>query len=438
MSRLASTPVRSPTPNTPRVKPSKVPTMPSITNPSANVENPRRMIDVGLLGLLGLAPPKTSIPSDKGRHHPMPPTDTAHDSVHQQARQRIPAKNSPRNRNSEQEKRCSVKKDTSKVQTESLPGSRAPSKRIVDTMEHYSSINVRSAVNSSAISTFSFSCLQAAAEYNYERDDYEVDLEIFSIDPGGKLPPLMAGPAPFSPCGNYRDGHHEEPSVTSRSVSRPHIDRGISAVTAGTDVVLDQIVSGFQSRDGSNSSSKGALKSSMLVPLVIEESAYHLHGGCSTGAMSASPVALDSDTATGTYSYSNEAFEEEVFEDYSCESPGTWGKYVDENVDGGESYDFDDDENNNGDNNNAQGGNANVTDVTTSAPAYSNPPSKESGMELGTVPLSGDRVHRYGDSNYNDCDESADTTLSLNPAAVRYIVRNLDEAVDYQKISTTR
>jgi hypothetical protein len=149
--------------------------------------------------------------------------------------------------------------------------------------------------------------------------------------------------------------------------------------------------------------------------------------------MSVTPVVLDSGAATGTYSYSGEVFEE----DYSYGSLGTWGKYVDEDVDGGESYDFDDEENNNYDDDDAQGGHMNVIDVTTSTPAYSNPPSKESGMELGSVPLPGERVHRYGASNYNDFDESADTTISLNPAAIRYIVRNLDEAVEYQEISTT-
>ena len=441
MSRLASTPLRSatPQPQTPSVKPSRVPAMPSITNPSTNAESPRRMSDIGPIGVLVLAPSPTPVPLEKGRHHPMPPTDAAHDPLRRLARQRLPPKNTPRK--SDQEKRYSVKKDLPKEQTESLSGCRAPSsKRIVETMECFPSTAVKSAgSDTGGSSTFSSPCLQAAAEYNYEGEDYEVDLEIFAIDPGGKLPPLMAGPMPFSPGLEYsRQGYHEEPSVTSSSVSRPHIERSVSAVTAGTEIILDQIVSGFQSREGSNSYSKGALKASLLVPLVIEDSPYNLHSGCSSDGLSVIPVVLDSGPATGTYSYSNEVFEEE---DFSYGSLGTWGKYVDEDVDvdGGESYDFDDDENNNCDNDDAhgQGGNMNVIDVTTSTPAYSCPPSKESGMELGSVPDPGDRVHRYGKSDYTDFDTSTETTVSLNPAALRYIVRNLEEAVEYQEISTT-
>ena len=399
MSRLAAPPRRSPRPPQTLSPRRKLSHAPNISVVHALPGSPERA-DPSPLVLVSSHVPKGV---ERVKFHPVPPLDPVQQlprphrsQANKAARKGVPGKKAPSS------------SDPSKL---TIAVKETPGRRKQEALQLCIPATLSSPENTpdTHASNFSSPYLQAAAGYNYEADDYEVDYEIFSVNPGAKLPLLgVALPSPVPETHRL-----EEPSLSSRSICRAFNDD--LSITA-------------QERKGNTfevmrpiTRESFSLDSTAVVPgvsrLSKEIHAHKVELEIEVPSEGANVI----ETATGTYS--KEGFEDDSF---SYGSVGGWDNYVDEDVEG-ESYDFDEEE-------------INAAEEREKALASSSVLARNAGGGKGTgtgtvpAPGPGGKGHRYNRSMYNEFDTSANTTVCLSSAAIRVIVRNLDEGVEYRDI----
>jgi hypothetical protein len=276
-------------------------------------------------------------------------------------------------------------------------------------------------VPDSHASNFSSPYLQAAAGYNYEADDYEVDYEIFSVNPGAKLP--LLGAALAVSASPVPETHRlEEPSMSSRSICRTFNDDSACVLDELMVTAPERKMSIFDVKRSASRESFSLDNSCTLpgVPGFSKESdARKVVLEVEVPARGADVII--SEPGTG---YSKEGFDDDCF---SYGSIGGWDNYVDEDVEG-ESYDLDEDEIN--------AAESEAITLASSVPVQHVGAGKGSGSRAGPVPGLGGKGHRYERGMNSEFDTSANTTVCLNSAAIREVVRNLDEGVEYRNMPT--
>jgi hypothetical protein len=406
MSRLAAPPRRSPRPPS-QLSPgmsSVKPKGPNISLLHVGQPSPERAVDPP--SVVSIQPPKSV---DRVKFHPVPPLEPVqHFSRPQRSqanKKAVPGKKGP---NGSDPPKLSIS-------VKAAPGRKKQAVQLFITAAPASIDNVQD----NQASNFSSPYLQAAAGYNYEADDYEVDYEIFSVNPGDKLPLLGAALAVSPVPETHR---LEEPSVSSRSICRTFNDDSMC--------VLDELMVTVPDRKMNNIDVKRATirESFSLDNSVALPGAPRLNKGSDARKVvleveepTKGADVISSGPGTGTGTYSKEGFDDDCF---SYGSIGGWDNYVDEDVEG-ESYDLDEDEIN------AAESEA-VTLASSSAPVQHVGAGKGSGPRTDFAPGTGGKGHRYERSMYSEFDTSANTTVCLNSAAIREVVRNLDEGVEYR------
>jgi hypothetical protein len=210
MSRLAAPPRRSPRPQqqlSPGMSGMK-PKGPNISLLQIGQPSPERAVDPPSVALI---PAPKSV--DRVKFLPVPPLDPVQHLSRPQRSQAnkkaVPGKKGPSG------------SDPAKlsISVKAAPGRKKQAMQLFITAAPLSIDNVPD----SHASNFSSPYLQAAAGYNYEADDYEVDYEIFSVNPGAKLP--LLGAALAVSASPVPETHRlEEPSMSSRSICRTFND----------------------------------------------------------------------------------------------------------------------------------------------------------------------------------------------------------------------
>jgi hypothetical protein len=279
-------------------------------------------------------------------------------------------------------------------------------------------------------------------DYDYETDGYTVDLEIFSEHPGDKLPPLLTSYQPSVTATlellKLRQGQNDEPCSSSRSVHRSFVDSSHASNTTRTQ------------RDNEHDDDNDDDKGHQLQGLQTEAAAV-----VEVEAAETTAVAVDQDTlndSASTHQKSEDtdktvkSNEGEISEgaididtisnespdsdNFSYGSVGGWGNYVDEDVDVGDSNDFDDE--------NEEISPSQVYGREGCFPATSRP-YRVAGMKgIVQVPVTGPNqgggYFRSGHGEHSEFSISANTTVCLNSAAIQKIVRNLDDGIEYRNI----
>lgn len=417
MSRLAAPPKRSPRP-----PPQLSPGMSGIKPKGQNISlihvgqaSPERPVDPPSVTYNPAPAPKSV---DRVKFHPVPPLEPVqhisrpHRS--QANKKAVPGKTGPSG------------SDPAKlsISVKAAPGRKKQPPQLYITAAPLSIENLPD----NHASNFSSPYLQAAAGYNYEADDYEVDYEIFSVNPGSKLP--LLGAALAVSVSPVPETHRlEEPSMSSRSLCRTFND--------DSACVLDQLMETLPEMkmdifDGKMSESRESfsLDNSVVlpdVPLFSKESDVRkVVLEVEVPSRGADVITSESGNGTGTGTYSKDGQDGLDFEDdsFSHGSIGGWDNYVDEDVEG-ESYDLDEEEIN------AAESQA-ITLSSSTVPVQRVVVGKGSGSRTGSAPGPGGKGHRYERSMYSEFDTSANTTVCLNSAAIREVVRNLDEGVEYR------
>ena len=290
-------------------------------------------------------------------------------------------------------------------------------------------------------------CPSSAKDYDYETDGYIVDLEIFSEHPGDKLPPLLtsyqSSVSATLELLKLKQGQNDEPCSSSRSVHRSFIDGSGASNTTHTQRDNDVDVD-----DDDKSHHTQCLLTETAAAAAIE--AAILAAGTETIAVAVDQDTLNDSTSThpklDVTDKSDKSNEGEISEgaididsisnespdsdNFSYGSVGGWGNYVDEDVDVGDSNDFDDEE------------------ISPSQlycregcfPATSRPyrAAGIKGIVQVQVPVTGPNQggghFRSGHGEHSEFSVSANTTVCLNLAAIQKIVRNLDEGIEYRNI----
>jgi hypothetical protein len=406
MSRLAAPPRRSPRPQqqlSPGMSGMKL-KGPNISLLQIGQPSPERAVDPPSVALI---PAPKSV--DRVKFLPVPPLDPVQHLSRPQRSQAnkkaVPGKKGPSG------------SDPAKlsISVKAAPGRKKQAMQLFITAAPLSIDNVPD----SHASNFSSPYLQAAAGYNYEADDYEVDYEIFSVNPGAKLP--LLGAALAVSASPVPETHRlEEPSMSSRSICRTFNDDSACVLDELMVTAPERKMSIFDVKRSASRESFSLDNSCTLpgVPGFSKES-------------DARKVVLEVEVPTrgadviisepGT-GYSKEGFDDDCF---SYGSIGGWDNYVDEDVEG-ESYDLDEDEIN--------AAESEAITLASSVSVQHVGAGKGSGSRAGPVPGPGGKGHRYERGMYSEFDTSANTTVCLNSAAIREVVRNLDEGVEYRNM----
>lgn len=268
--------------------------------------------------------------------------------------------------------------------------------------------------------TISPRCLPSAKDYKYETDGYIVDLEIFSGNPGDKLPPLLQTYQPSVSSTlellKLKQGQNDEPCSSSRSIYRSFAD---SKYPIPTEQNNEQKESQCLDIQGIQEST-------------VEEQENILNDSDSTilqqksGATDKSHEELSKDTID-IDTMSNGSLDNDVF---SYGSVGGWGNYVDEDVDVGDSNNFDDEELSPSELSATEG------EFFPATPWGLNVVGSQGFMSLlphkhilgGTCQSSGPY------SEDIDLSISANTTVCLNSVGILKLVRNLDHGIEYRNI----
>jgi hypothetical protein len=285
----------------------------------------------------------------------------------------------------------------------------------------------------------------SAKDYDYETDGYTVDLEIFSEHPGDKLPPLLTSYQPSVTATlellKLRQGQNDEPCSSSRSDHRSFIDS--SGASNSTRTQRDNECDNENDDDDDKGHHTQGLQTEAapVVEAVVAAETIavavdqdSLNDSASTHQESENTDKTDksnegevSEGAIDIDTISNESPDSDNF---SYGSVGGWGNYVDEDVDVGDSNDFDDEE-------------ISLSQLygREGCFAATSRPYRVAGIEgiaqvqvPVTGPNQGGRYFRSGHGEHSDFSISANTTVCLNSAAIQKIVRNLDDGIEYRNI----
>jgi hypothetical protein len=282
----------------------------------------------------------------------------------------------------------------------------------------------------------------SAKDYDYETDRYTVDLEIFSERPGDKLPPLLMSYQPSVTATlellKIRQGQNDEPCSSSRSVHRSFIDsRGANNATHtqrdnehnddDDDDDEDHHLQGLQTEAAVVV--EAVVEVELVEAIAVEVDQDTLNDSASSHQKSdKTDKSNEGEISEGAIDIDTISNESPDSDNFSYGSVGGWGNYVDEDVDVGDSNDFDDEEISL----------SQLYDREGCFPATSRP-FRVAGMKgIVQVPVTGSNQGggflRSGRGEHSEFSISANTTVCLNSAAIQKIVRNLDDGIEYRNI----
>ena len=307
------------------------------------------------------------------------------------------------NKGKDKDKECSSKGDD-KMNSRLSHSGRAPTTSINHQNQNHPTISPR--------------CLPSAKDFKYEIDGYIVDLEIFAGNPGDKLPPLLQT---FQPSVSstlellkLKLGQNDEPCSSSRSVYRSFADSEYPIPTEQNNEQKEIKRLDIQS-----------IQESIVIEQenILNDSTILQQ---KSGVTDKSHEELSKDTID-IDTISNESLDNDVF---SYGSVGGWGNYVDEDVDVGDSNNFDDEELSPSDLSATEG------EFFPATPWGPNVVGSQGFMSLlphkhilgGAYQSSGPRGEDI------DLSISANTTVCLNSVGVLKLVRNLDHGIEYRNI----
>ena len=266
--------------------------------------------------------------------------------------------------------------------------------------------------------TISPRCLTSAKDYKYETDGYIVDLEIFSGNPGDKLPPLLQTYQPSVSSTlellKLKQGQNDEPCSSSRSVHRSFADSKYPIPTEQNNEQKDIKCLDIQ----------GLQESTVIEQENILNDSTILQQ--KSGVTDKSHEELSKDTID-IDTISNGSLDNDVF---SYGSVGGWGNYVDEDVDVGDSNNFDDEELSPSELSATEG---EFFPYTPQGPNVVG--SQDYTSLLPHTHISGGTYQSSGPRGEDtDLSISANTTVCLNSVGIRKLVRNLDHGIEYRNI----
>ena len=293
----------------------------------------------------------------------------------------------------------------------------------------------------------------SAKDYDcdYETDGYTVDLEIFSENPGDKLPPLLTSYQPSVTATlellKLRQGQNDEPCSSSRSVHRSCVDSSNASNSTHTqrdnehehddDDGKGHPLQGLQREAAAVVEAVVDVEAAETIVVAVDQdtlidSASSHQKSENTDKTDNTDKSNEGEISEGAIDIDTISNESPDSDNFSYGSVGGWGNYVDEDVDVGDSNDFDDE--------NEEISPSQLYGREGLFPATSRPyrVAGMKGIVQVQVPVTGSNQRgghfRSGHGENSEFSISANTTVCLNSVAIQKIVRNLDDGIEYRNI----